>query len=271
MQFREKGMSGLGRRLVVEGAGTAWLVFVGCGTAVLNTGAPGNNMLAVPLAFGLALATATYVLGRYSGAHFNPAVTVGLVTAQRFPVRDLAPYIAAQILGAVAGVALLACIASGRPGFEMSASEFGANGYGDHSPSDYQFHAALAIEMIMSFAFVLAHMLTMSRPSRSTQIVPFVNGAWFMLSYVIAMPVTNASLNPARSTGPALFVGDWALDQLWLFWAAPLAGGVLAGLVLSSMCAHTRNARTLKAAAPGLAESPFDGADPRGRQRGESA
>jgi len=264
-------MSGLGRRLIVEGAGTAWLVFVGCGTAVLNTGAPGNNMLAVPLAFGLALATATYVLGRYSGAHFNPAVTVGLVTAQRFPVRDLAPYIAAQILGAVAGVGLLAYIASGRPGFEMIASEFGANGYGDHSPSDYQFHAALAVEVIMTFAFVLAHMLTASRNARSTQAAPFVNGAWLMLSYVIATPVTNASLNPARSTGPALFVGDWALDQLWLFWAAPLAGGVLAGLVLSYICGHKHDAQTSRAMLPGSVASRFDVHEPRGRRRGESA
>ncbi|HWJ41232.1 MAG TPA: aquaporin, partial [Candidatus Limnocylindrales bacterium] len=135
-------MSGLGKRLVAEGAGTAWLVFVGCGTAVLNTGAQGNSVLAVPLAFGLALATATYVLGRFSGAHFNPAVTVGYVTAQRFPVRDLAPYIAAQVLGALAGAALLVYIASGRPGFELAASEFGANGYGDHSPDDYQLHSA---------------------------------------------------------------------------------------------------------------------------------
>jgi aquaporin Z len=225
-------MSGLGRRLLMEGAGTAWIVFVGCGAAVLSvgTGTQGSNMFAVPFAFGAALATATYVLGRFSGAHFNPAVTVGFVTAQRFPVRDLAPYIAAQILGAAAGAALLAYVSSGRPGFELAASEFGANGYGDHSPASYPFHCALVVEATMSFAFVLARM-AMSGKGASAELGPLVTGAWLMLSYVIAMPVTNASLNPARSTGPALFVGDWALDQLWLFWAAPLAGGVLAGLL----------------------------------------
>ncbi|MBN3760254.1 aquaporin [Burkholderia sp. Ac-20365] len=233
-------MSGLGKRLVVESAGTAWLVFVGCGTAVLNAGAQGNSVLAVPLAFGLALATATYVLGRFSGAHFNPAVTVGFVTAQRFPVRDLAPYIAAQVLGAVAGAALLVYIASGRPGFALAASELGTNGYGDHSPSDYPLHSALAVEITMSFAFVLARMLV-SKGRSANLIGPLVAGLWLMLSYVVATPITNGSLNPARSTGPALFVGDWALDQLWLFWAAPLAGGVLAGLLHSRLFRHPRS------------------------------
>jgi aquaporin Z len=270
-------MSGLGKRLIVEGAGTAWLVFVGCGTAVLNIGAQGNNVLMVPLAFGLALATATFVLGRYSGAHFNPAVTVGLVTAQRFPVRDLAPYIAAQILGAVAGAALLAYIAGGRPGFELVGSEFGANGYGDHSPSDYQFHSALTVEMTMTFAFVLAHMLMSGRKARSAQIVPLVSGAWLTLSYIVATPVTNASLNPARSTGPALFVGDWALDQLWLFWAAPLGGGVLAGLVYSHLREHTHTAHashaahTSHTARMARAAPRLDVSDPHGRKSGKQA
>jgi aquaporin Z len=227
-------MSGLGKRLVVEGAGTAWLVFVGCGTAVLNSGAPGSSVLAVPIAFGLALATATYVLGRFSGAHFNPAVTVGYVMAQRFPVRDLAPYIAAQVIGALAGAALLVYIASGRPGFELAASEFGANGYGDHSPGDYPLHSALAVEITMTFAFVLARMLV-SNGQSANLVDPLVAGVWLVLSYAVATPVTNGSLNPARSTGPALFVGDWALDQLWLFWAAPLAGGMLAGLLHSRL------------------------------------
>ncbi|WP_109482915.1 aquaporin [Paraburkholderia sp. C35] len=232
-------MSGLGKRLIVEGAGTAWLVFAGCGTAVLNAGAQGGSFLAAPLAFGLALATAAYVLERFSGAHFNPAVTVGFVMAHRFPVRDLAPYIAAQVIGALVGTALLVYIASGRPGFELAASEFGANGYGDHSPADYQLHSALAVEITMSFAFVLARMLTSGSQSANL-IGPLVTGLWLMLSYVVATPVTNASLNPARSTGPALFVGDWALDQLWLFWAAPLAGGMLAGLLSARLFGDTR-------------------------------
>ncbi|SIT39625.1 Aquaporin Z [Paraburkholderia piptadeniae] len=234
-------MSGLGKRLIVEGAGAAWLIFVGCGTAVLNAGAQGSNMLVVPLAFGFALATATYVFGRFSGAHFNPAVTVGFVTAQRFPVRDLAPYIAAQVLGAIAGAALLAYVAGGRPGFALAASEFGANGYGDHSPADFQLHSALAVELAMSFAFVTARMLTSD--GRAARLLgPLVTGVWLALSYIVATPVTNASLNPARSTGPALFVGDWALDQLWLFWAAPLAGGMLAGLLHSYLLRHPHDA-----------------------------
>jgi len=240
-------MSRLGKRLIVEGAGTAWLVFVGCGTAVLNTGAQGNSILAVPLAFGLALATATYVLGRFSGAHFNPAVTVGFVTAQRFPVRDLAPYIAGQVLGAAAGTALLVYIASGRPGFELAASEFGANGYGDHSPFDYPLYSALAVEITLSFAFVFARLLV-SNGKSANLIGPLVTGVWLMLSYAVATPITNASLNPARSTGPALFVGDWALDQLWVFWAAPLAGGMLAGLLHSRLFGyrHDTFARTTR-------------------------
>lgn len=232
----------------MEGAGTAWLVFAGCGTAVLSAGigAQGFNLLAVPLAFGFALVTSTYVFGRFSGAHFNPAVTVGFVIAQRFQVRDLAPYIAAQILGAVAGAALLAFVASGRPGFDLAASEFGANGYGDHSPADYPFRSALVIEVTMSFAFVLARML-MSGTKASAAIGPLVSGAWLTLSYAVTMPVTNASLNPARSTGPALFVGGWALDQLWLFWAAPLTGGVLAGLLYPHLQAGRHHADTKRA------------------------
>jgi aquaporin Z len=227
--------------LAVEGAGTAWFVFVGCGSVVLNAGgAPqGYGVLEVALAFGLALATATYALGRLSGAHFNPAVTIGLAVANRFPVRDLVPYIAAQILGAVAGTALLAYVASGRPGFDLAASEFAANGFGDHSPADYQFHSALAIELVMSFAFVMANLM-ISRKNISRSITPLVKGACLALIYLVALPVTNASINPARSTGPALFVGDWALDQLWLFWAAPMAGGIAAGAVYALLWGKPR-------------------------------
>ncbi|CAB3750701.1 aquaporin Z [Paraburkholderia solisilvae] len=229
-------MASLGKRLVVEGAGTAWVVFVGCGSAVLNAGAvqQGWGVLEVPFAFGLALTTAMAVLGRVSGAHFNPAVTVGFATAQRFPVRDLLPYIAAQLIGALVGAALLAYVASGRPGFELSSSTFGANGYDDHSPSDYRLHAALAVEFAMSFVFVFVH-LAMSTRKASASFAPLVVGACFALIYLIATPVTNASVNPARSTAVALFVGDWALDQLWLFWAAPMAGGLLAGLAYPLM------------------------------------
>jgi aquaporin Z len=250
-------MASLGKRLVVEGAGTAWLVFVGCGSAVLNAGAvqQGWGVLEVPFAFGLALTTAIAVLGRFSGAHFNPAVTVGFATAQRFPVRDLLPYIAAQLFGALLGAALLAYVASGRPGFDLTSSAFGANGYDDHSPSDYRLRAALAVEFAMSFVFVFVN-LTMAARNRFASFAPFVIGACFTLIYLIATPVTNASVNPARSTAAALFVGDWALDQLWLFWAAPMAGGLLAGLAYPLLCdtgnpANANNARE-------------DGAAPRG-------
>jgi aquaporin Z len=230
-------MASLGKRLVVEGAGTAWLVFVGCGSAVLNAGAvqQGWGVLEVPFAFGLALTTASAVLGRISGAHFNPAVTVGFATAQRFPVRDLLPYIAAQLIGALLGAALLAYVASGRPGFDLTSSAFGANGYDDHSPFDYRLRAALSVEFAMSFVFVFVN-LTMAARNKRASFAPFVIGACFTLIYLIATPVTNASVNPARSTAVALFVGDWALDQLWLFWAAPMAGGLLAGLAYPLLC-----------------------------------
>lgn len=234
-------MVSLGKRLAVEGVGTAWLVFIGCGSIVLNAGGaqPGYGVLEISLAFGLALATATYTLGRLSGAHFNPVVTVGFAAANRFPICDLIPYIAAQLLGAVAGATLLAYVASGRPGFDLAASEFGANGFGDHSPSDYQLHSAAVIELVMSFSFVMAN-LAISRRGVSRSVAPLVKGACFALVYLVALPVTNGAVNPARSTGPALLVGDWALDQLWLFWAAPMAGGVLAGILYSFLWGRSR-------------------------------
>lgn len=230
-------MAALGKRLWVEGAGTAWLVFIGCGSIVLNAGfsLQGYGVLEVALAFGLALTTATYAIGRLSGAHFNPAVTIGFAVAQRFPIRDLLPYIGAQILGAIAGTALLAYVAGGRPGFELAASEFGANGFGDHSPFDYQFRSALVIEIVLSFAFVSARLL-MNRRRDLRAIEPLAIGICLTLAYMVSMPVTNGSINPARSTGSALFVGDWALDQLWLFWAAPMLGGMLAGALYSRLC-----------------------------------
>jgi len=227
-------MAVLGKRLLVESVGTAWLVFIGCGSIVLNTGAvqQGYGVLEVSPAFGLALATASYWFGEMSGAHFNPAVTVGFTAAQRFPVKDLLPYLAAQIVGAVAAAALLVYVASGRPGFEIGASEFAANGFGDHSPSDYQLHSALAIEFVLSFAFVMASLLVAARYETKPG-GPMVVGGCLALVYLVSIPVTNGSVNPARSTAQALFVGDWALDQLWLFWAAPMSGGVVAGFVFS--------------------------------------
>jgi aquaporin Z len=224
----------LGKRLAVEGIGTAWLVFVGCGSTVLDTSGvlQGCGALQMSLAFGLALATASYVFGETSGAHFNPAVTIGFAVAQRFPVRDVLPYIAAQILGAIAAAAFLVCIASGRPGFDLSASEFAANGFGAHSPADYPLHSALVIELVLSFVFVAACLLVVVQ-KRLAPVAPLFTGACLMLVYLVSIPVTNGSVNPARSTATALFVGNWALDQLWLFWAGPLAGAVAAGALFS--------------------------------------
>ncbi|CAB3784803.1 Aquaporin Z [Paraburkholderia caffeinitolerans] len=221
----------LGRRLAVEGAGTAWLVFVGCASAALNASAPaqGWNIFDMAAAFGLALAVVSYASGRASSAHFNPAVTIGYTISGRFPARDVAPYVAAQTVGALVGAALLAAVASGRPGFAFVVSDFGSNGYDEHSPSEYAFAAVFAVELVMTFAFVLVHLVVSASPQRRRS-APAALGACFAAIYLIAIPVSNGGMNPARSTGPALFVGDWALDQLWLFWAAPMLGGVIAGV-----------------------------------------
>ena len=239
-------MVALGKRLWVEGVGTAWVVFIGCGSIVLNTGAvqQGYGVLEVSLAFGLALLTASYAFGAISGGHLM-AVTIGFTVAHRFPVRDLLPYIAAQFLGAFAAAALLAYIASGRPGFELAASEFAANGFGDHSPADYQLNSALIVELTLSFAFVMVSLMVSCR-RKLRPIAPLIAGACLMIVYMVSIPVTNGSINPARSTGQALFVGDWALDQLWLFWAAPLLGGVAAGALFSFLqCKSSRHAASL--------------------------
>jgi aquaporin Z len=227
-------MVALGKRLWVEGVGTAWIVFIGCGSSVLDTRAAlqGYGGLEMSIAFGLAFITASYAFGKTSGAHFNPAVTVGFTVAQRFPVKDLLPYIVAQTLGAIAAAALLVYIASGRPGFELGASEFAANGFGAHSPADYQLHSALVVEFVLSFAFVMAS-LSIAGRAKMASLGPLVVGTCLTLVYLVSIPVTNGSINPARSTAQALFVGNWALDQLWLFWAAPLSGGVAAGVLFS--------------------------------------
>ncbi|MEW9583137.1 aquaporin Z [Paraburkholderia sp. DGU8] len=227
-------MVALGKRLWIEGVGTAWLVFTGCGSSVLDASVvlQGYGGLEVSLAFGLAFATASYAFGASSGAHFNPAVTVGFAVAQRFPVRDLLPYIAAQTLGAVAAAGALAYVASGRPGFDLGASEFAANGFGAHSPADYQLHSALTVEFTLSFAFVMVCLLIAARKNMAS-IAPLVIGACLTLVYLVSIPITNGSVNPARSTAQALFVGNWALDQLWMFWAAPLLGGIAAGVLFS--------------------------------------
>jgi aquaporin Z len=240
-------------RLLVECAGTGWLVFAGCAGTALNPGIPSpeGSALGTPLLFGLALVAANLAAARSASAHFNPAVTIGYVAGRRFPVRDIVPYIAAQTFGAIAGAALLASIASGRPGFSLTTSEFGANGYGVHSPSDYAWSSAFTVELVMSFAFVLTHLVMSSTPDRR-RVAGLATGAVFAIACLIAMPVTYGAINPARATGPALLVGDWALDQLWLFWAAPMLGGLAAGVCHAGFAARTRRQRLIAAEQGGV-------------------
>jgi len=235
----------LGRRLAVEGAGTAWLVFAGCAATALNASPPsqGCNVLEMAAAFGFALTVANYAAARAASAHFNPAVTIGYAVSGRFPVRDVGPYIAAQTIGAIVGAALLVRVASGRPGFSVTVSDLGSNGYDEHSPNEYVLFAVFALELAASFAFVFVHLLMSSTAARRKTAALAV-GACIAAIYLIAIPVSNGGANPARSTAPALFVGEWALDQLWLFWAAPLSGGAAAGIVyrLVSRRTHARSA-----------------------------
>jgi aquaporin Z len=208
------------------------LLLFGSGCTVLASGALRHDMrlLCQSLAIGIVTAVLVCFVRRLSGAHFNPAVTVGFAVANRFPVRDLVPYIVAQVGGAIAGVSLLYYMASGRQGFGPDLATFGANGYGVHSPGRYGWQAAFTVEALLTFAFVLIRLLLRS-DKRNRISEPIVIGIALALASLVAIPVSNASMNPARSTGLALVVGDWALDQLWLFWAAPLAGGLLAGLL----------------------------------------
>lgn len=218
----------LGNRMIAEFIGTLWLVLGGCGSAVLAASFPGLGIghLGVALAFGLTVVTMAYAIGSISGCHLNPAVTLGLATADRFPWGELVPYWIAQVLGGVAGAALLFLIASGRPGFVPGA--FASNGYGLHSPGQFSLAAALVTEIVMTFFFLFVILGTTSR--KATQgFAPLAIGLCLALIHLISIPVTNTSVNPARSTGPALFVGGWAIKQLWLFWVAPLVGAFLAG------------------------------------------
>ncbi|HYB09856.1 MAG TPA: aquaporin Z [Alphaproteobacteria bacterium] len=219
------------RRLGAEFIGTAWLVLGGCGSAVLAAAFPnvGIGLLGVAFAFGLTLLTMAFAIGHISGCHINPAVTVGLWAGGRFPAREIIPYVIAQVLGGIAGAAILYAIASGKTGFDVSAG-FAANGYGDHSPGHYALPACIVSEVTMTFAFIFVILGSVHK--RVPQgFAPIPIGLCLTLIHLISIPVTNTSVNPARSTGPALFVGGWALDQLWLFWLAPIVGAVLGGLV----------------------------------------
>jgi len=219
------------KRLTAEFIGTAWLVLGGCGSAVLAAAFPnvGIGLLGVSLAFGLTVLTMAYAIGHVSGCHLNPAVSVGLWAGGRFPASDLVPYIVAQVLGAAAGAGVLYVIASGNAAFDVHTG-FAANGYGEHSPGHYSMMAALASEIAMTFGFLFVIMGS-THGSAPKGFAPIAIGLCLTLIHLVSIPVTNTSVNPARSTSQALFVGDWALGQLWLFWVAPIAGAVLAGVV----------------------------------------
>jgi aquaporin Z len=221
----------ISNKLVAEFIGTLWLVLGGCGAAVLAAHFPetGIGFTGVALAFGLTVLTMCYALGHVSGGHFNPAITFGLMAGGRFPAHQVLPYWGAQVLGAIAGAAILAAIASGVPGFDVHAG-FAANGYGAHSPGGYSLASALVCELVMSFGFVFV-VMGATHAKAPKALAPVAIGLCLTLIHLISIPVTNTSVNPARSTGPAVFVGGWAMMQLWLFWLAPLVGGGLAGVV----------------------------------------
>jgi len=219
------------KRYVAETFGTFWLVFGGCGSAVLSAAFPevGIGLLGVSLAFGLTVLTMAYAIGHISGCHLNPAVSIGLWAGGRFPANQLLPYIAAQVIGGVLAGGALYLIASGKAGFELSAG-FASNGYGAHSPGGYSLAAALIAEVLLTMMFLLV--ILGSTDARAPKgMAPVAIGLCLTLIHLISIPVTNTSVNPARSLGVALYVGDWALAQLWAFWVAPIAGAVLGALV----------------------------------------
>jgi aquaporin Z len=225
----------LTQKLGAEFIGTFWLVLGGCGSAVLAATFPdtGIGFVGVSLAFGLTVLTMAFAIGHISGCHLNPAVSVGLMVGGRFPASELVPYIIAQVLGAVAGAAMLYVIASGGPGFDL-AGGFASNGYGEHSPGGYTLTAALATEVVMTFMFLII-ILGATDERAPAGLAPIAIGLGLTLIHLISIPVTNTSVNPARSTGPALFVGGWALSQLWLFWIAPIVGAALAGVCYKAL------------------------------------
>ncbi len=221
----------MSKKLVAEFIGTFWLVLGGCGSAVLAAAFPdvGIGLLGVSLAFGLTVLTMAYAIGHISGCHLNPAVSIGLWMGGRFPAKDLPAYIVAQVIGGIVGGGVLYLIASGQAGFDLAAG-FASNGYGAHSPGGYTLVAALVTEIVMTMMFLLIILGTTDK--RAPQgFAPIAIGLGLTLIHLISIPVTNTSVNPARSTGVALFVGDWAVGQLWLFWVAPIIGALLGGLI----------------------------------------
>jgi aquaporin Z len=219
----------LSKRAIAEFFGTFWLVFGGCGSAVLAAAFPqlGIGFAGVALAFGLTVLTMAFAIGHISGCHLNPAVSAGLVAGKRFPASEFLPYVVAQVLGGIAGAGVLYVIASGKAGFDVSGG-FASNGYGPHSPGGYSLLSCLVAEVVLTFFFLMVIMGATDKRAPAG-FAPIAIGLCLTLIHLIGIPVTNLSVNPARSTGPAVFVGGWALSQLWLFWLAPIVGGVLAG------------------------------------------
>lgn len=222
------------KKFIAEFIGTLWLVLGGCGSAVLAAGFPemGIGFVGVSLAFGLTVVTMAYAIGHISGCHLNPAVTIGVWIGGRFEGKDVFPYIIAQVMGGIAGAAILFLIASGKSDFVLGG--FASNGYGEHSPGGYSMTSALIIEVVMTFIFLFV-ILGSTYTKAPRGFAGLAIGLCLTLIHLISIPVTNTSVNPARSTSQALFVGDWALDQLWLFWLAPIVGAILAGLVYKAI------------------------------------
>ena len=239
----------LTKRCTAEFIGTFWLVLGGCGSAVLAAAVPtfGIGYLGVSLAFGLTVLTMAFAIGHISGCHLNPAVSVGLVAGKRFPVSELIPYVVAQVIGAIAGAGVLYLIASGKSGFSL-ASGFAANGYGANSPGGYSLTAALIAETVLTFMFLIV--ILGSTDKRAPKgLAPIAIGLCLTLIHLISIPVTNTSVNPARSTGPAIFVGGWAIKQLWLFWVAPIAGAAIAGVAYAWLGAGEADTATTEPSA----------------------
>ncbi|WP_049536850.1 aquaporin Z [Vibrio harveyi] len=223
-------------KYMAEVFGTFWLVLGGCGSAVLAAGFPdiGIGLLGVSLAFGLTVLTMAFAIGHISGCHLNPAVTVGLWAGGRFDTKDVIPYIIAQVIGGVIAGGVLYVIATGQAGFDVVGSGFASNGYGEHSPGQYSMVAALVTEVVMTMMFLIVIMGATDK--RAPQgFAPIAIGLCLTLIHLISIPVTNTSVNPARSTGVAVFVGDWAVSQLWLFWVAPIVGGILGALIYKNL------------------------------------
>lgn len=220
------------KKLAAEFIGTSWLVLGGCGSAVLAAGYPelGIGFVGVSLAFGLTVLTMAFAIGHISGCHLNPAVSFGLWMGGRFSSSELIPYIVAQVLGGIAGATILYLIASGKMGFDAAASGFASNGYGIHSPDGYSMSAALIVEVVLTFMFLIV-ILGSTDKRAPAGFAPIAIGLCLTLIHLISIPVTNTSVNPARSTAVAVFQGDWAISQLWLFWIAPIVGAIIAGLL----------------------------------------